>query len=280
MTGPYQMQFDLRVPDGLESIPGTERVFRGRGMGSLEVASFTFGHGLFIPQDVWLTWQSNRIAPPVGYAEKALIGQTEGDAHHIFLTCYGDPPYHVIWLDPPGGVVDARQPHAIADSAELEGIETMLVAARSDAHEVGQWSFCETDVHGVPNDIAGIEAGANGLYPLGDGLHTIRLDRPISPGATNAITYDDDHGTSTGVFKSHPANVNGDAVADVADIGSLIDCCLNETCTPTWGNYSCDIDRSGKVGAADLLRLIDLLNGADTFAPWMASDLPPDECEP
>ena len=59
-----------------------------------------------------------------------------------------------------------------------------------------------------------------------------------------------------------------------ADIGSLIDCCLNETCTPTWGIYSCDIDRSGKVGAADLLRLIDLLNGAGAFDEWMGSGIP------
>jgi hypothetical protein len=45
---------------------------------------------------------------------------------------------------------------------------------------------------------------------------------------------------------------------DCTDMIVLVDCCLNGLCTPPFGQYSCDIDQSGAVTSADVLRLIDL----------------------
>lgn len=38
-----------------------------------------------------------------------------------------------------------------------------------------------------------------------------------------------------------------------------------EVDTPTYGDYSCDMDHSNACGPADILRLIDLLNGSSKF---------------
>jgi hypothetical protein len=66
------------------------------------------------------------------------------------------------------------------------------------------------------------------------------------------------------------ANLTSDAL----DIVAMSACCLNEFCVPAYGEYSCDIDHSGTTTAADLVRLLDLLNGAGEFTrPWEGEDL-------
>ena len=151
------------------------------------------------------------------------------------------------------------------------------------------------------------------------GVYTITLERTITVGAVTTVTY---KGTgATGHFTSHPANVNGDAMADRLDVLRAIDCVrdLNRTATPPtppyqggergrgarqlpstsrrpptavcptashqppsgesepciWGIYSADVDQDGQVGPADILRTIDLLNGAGSFDAWDATPAPP-----
>jgi len=52
------------------------------------------------------------------------------------------------------------------------------------------------------------------------------------------------------------------------DILAIIDI-LNLVRPAPWGAYSCDADQSGVCGPADILRVIDLLNGPDQFDPWL-----------
>ena len=41
-----------------------------------------------------------------------------------------------------------------------------------------------------------------------------------------------------------------------------------------WGLYSGDLDHSGVIAPADILTLIDLLNGTNGFAEWYGTALP------
>jgi len=40
-------------------------------------------------------------------------------------------------------------------------------------------------------------------------------------------------------------------------------------------DYRLDMDRSGVAGPEDILRLIDLLNGAAAFEPWLDATIGP-----
>jgi len=63
-----------------------------------------------------------------------------------------------------------------------------------------------------------------------------------------------------------PVDVNGDGASDPADVLRLIDC-LNGFATCEI--HQCDVDRSGVCGSPDILRVIDLLNGAGVYEPWL-----------
>jgi hypothetical protein len=168
------------------------------------------------------------------------------------------------WLDPPDGVVDARQPHPLDNADDLWGIDTILVeAVTGDDRKC--WSFCETNDRGYgPNAI-------DRVTDHDDGTFTITLDRPITPGAVTMLSYALDRDSAS--FTSHPANVDGDSAASPVDILALIDF-LNDVAPLPWGLYSCDMDHCGQCALADILRLIDLLNGAGAFEPWNGTVLP------
>lgn len=53
---------------------------------------------------------------------------------------------------------------------------------------------------------------------------------------------------------------------------------LNAVEQPVWGDLSMDIDQSGVFGAADVLRVIDLLNGAIPYAVWNGVEAPVNTC--
>jgi hypothetical protein len=176
------------------------------------------------------------------------------------------PADSVTWIDPPDGVIDARQPHSPNDAEALQGIETFLVAGPGGGADACCWELCETDFGGhAPNAILDVEDN-------GDETYTIRLERPITASAVTTLTYRG--GDRTGTFVAHPGNVDGDANAAPSDILALIDCLngLEDSCP--WAVYSCDIDHDGVCAPADILRLIDLLNGAGAFESWNGTALP------
>jgi hypothetical protein len=179
----------------------------------------------------------------------------------------------VTFVDPPDGVIDARQPHPTADPNDLQGYDTFIVQAPAGAAENWQvaecWSFCDSDLV-TANDITNVADN-------GDGSYTITLASPISAGEVSTITYTDDTPTEhRGVFISHPANVNSDSQAAPSDILAIIDCLNNVG--PACEIYQCDADRSGVCGPPDILRVIDLLNGAGEYDPWLNSPVP--VCDP
>ena len=109
------------------------------------------------------------------------------------------------------------------------------------------------------------------MTDTGSGVYEILLERPISAGHWTTITHEGDGSYVT--YSSLPADANDSGTSMSNDILEHIDCCLNQICTPTPGDYICDTNHSGVVTSADLLRLIDLLNGAGTFIVWNAKTI-------
>jgi hypothetical protein len=175
----------------------------------------------------------------------------------VSIDCPACPNGPVTFLDPEDGTVDARQPHPISDSSVFWGIDSFLVEAPAGADMNRCWRLCETADTGSSNAIIAI-------VDNGDGTYTLQLDRPITPGAVTTITYIAGDGTETrGEFIFHPANVDGNAFSQGADVVAIINA-INGA-QPAHGMYSTDINWSGSLTPADMLRVIDLLNGADAF---------------
>jgi hypothetical protein len=184
----------------------------------------------------------------------------------------GCPSGMVTFVSPPSGVVDARQPNPVNSPTPLQGISTIMVTA-PEGGSADCWTLCETAQGQTPNSIQSVMA--NGTN------YTITLARPITPGAVTTLKYTRSMGgATTGVFTSHPANVNGDSAAGPNDILRVVDCLnnVNPGVNCPHGLFSRDIDQSGVFGPADILRAIDLLNGADVFIPWNNTSLPMNTC--
>lgn len=179
-------------------------------------------------------------------------------------TCPQGP---VKWLDPPQTVIDARRPFTPTSSPTIEGIRELLVEAPAGADKLQCWQLCETASAGGANRVSSVTRNLDGSLTLG-------LVRPITRGAVTKISYRDDKGaTQTAELTSHPANANGDGFADASDAAALREELLGMPNLPP-GPYSRDIDRSGQFAPADLLQLIDLLNGAGPFVPWAGTPKP------
>ncbi|MFQ5591293.1 MAG: hypothetical protein ACE5HE_09040, partial [Phycisphaerae bacterium] len=184
-------------------------------------------------------------------------------------------PGTVDWASsiPPTGVQDSRQPSDVNDSTALQGIDVVVVTGDPGAED-RCFSLCETVTEDPPNDIADVVEDPPGTY-------TISLIRRITPGGLTAIKYDETRlNPPVGTFKSLPADADANGTSNVEDIIELVECCLNQNCVPAHGDFSCDLDRSGGISGADVLREIDMLHGAGDFSrAWDGELLNPFGCE-
>jgi len=180
--------------------------------------------------------------------------------------CAGCPDGAITFTDPLACNVDAREPHALNDIASPEGITQLNFTGPAGADNESCWSIT------APNSVQNI-------VDNGDGTFTMSLQLPTVALAVTEISYTSDSNVSQETeFISHPGNVNANALTDTADAFSLIACCLTQSCTPAHGIYSCDTNHSGGVSTEDLSRLMDLLNGANTFSVWNQSSKPASMC--
>lgn len=186
-------------------------------------------------------------------------------------TCVPCPPGEVTWIDPPDGVVDARQPHELCNATAVQGIQTITVAASPNARD-HCWTLCESAIAEEENAVTAVTEEPAGTYSLS-------LARPITAGELTTLTYIDFVGAEwTGFFGSLPGDVNADRVTNADDLTAMIDACLNGVTAPPLpppgDRYDCDLDHSGATTAQDLVRLIDLLNGAGEFTSWLDETVP------
>lgn len=166
--------------------------------------------------------------------------------------------------DPLVCTIDARQPSR-PDGAEPDGFDSLSILFVPGASPI---TVDDISISAVPPlaELPGITA----VVELAN-LLNIELDSPIPPGHWTCLTYVPT--AQRFCIGSLPGDVGGDRHSGFPDVAALTDCLLGDgsACRP----HVCDLDRSGRCAPGDMLRLIDLLNGADSFDVWLNRTLPP-----
>jgi len=129
----------------------------------------------------------------------------------------------------------------------------------------------------VPEDFTVLQEG--GLPPapgiatvsvVGGDRVLIGLDRPIEPIAWTTIRHVPTvSGTRLGYL---PGDVDGNGRVDGDDIFALV--LATRGAGGAIDEWALDIDRSGQFNHVDLLALIDLMVGADSFDSYLGQSLP------
>lgn len=187
--------------------------------------------------------------------------------------------YTIIESDPPDGIIDARQDFSTSGLTRrgFDRVRLAFATAFKDPTSHGQLAlgnFTLGDSNGTAPEIVGV-------VPVVDKPTTfdIVFSDPITPGVWTTLTANVER--PDGLVVSDrvrvgflPGDVNGDGTSAPVDILDLIDD-LNHVRVPALNEWQCDIDRSALCAPPDILREIDLLNGAHTSRPWNGVRLPP-----
>ena len=187
---------------------------------------------------------------------------------------FGEPPPQVERTYPGNCALDARQPH------EPDG-------SSPTAWDSIDFHFCPgTDLSGiVPGDFTVRRIPASFPPPMISGVD-IDDDNDVVTVVTNGSFHEQvwtcidfvsgigDNEVCVGVL---PGDVDNDRFSAQIDATKIIN---HLTGAPTgYELYQCDIDRSGRCTAADLIREIDLLNGGDAYAPgYVGMQMDPNVC--
>lgn len=182
---------------------------------------------------------------------------------------------------PPNCVVDARYPHLPNNPAAKRGIGNPTSANPLTDKIRIQLGTPGAPVCGAAKtecwnlcETGGVNQNSiTGRVHLGGGMYEIQLAQAITTGRASTIKYTHESSSDSITYFSHPANVNGNSQSNPADILSLIDY-LNGIGTVPWGLYSCDIDHTNSCLPADIIGEIDMLNGTNGFAVWNGVNKP------
>lgn len=198
-----------------------------------------------------------RFTAKTGECFKIRVGASEGSPMkgtvglNFDLCPVGSPTF----IDPPDGVIDARQPFSPDQPATRQGIQSVRIAGPPGMDNKACWALCETASAGTANAVSA-------AVDNGDGTFTIRFNRPITSRAVTSLTFVQGDATEQRmVMTFHPGNVDGGALSETADIGFLAAVLRSDVDAP-WGGFSSDLDRSGMTTPADLLRAADMRNAA------------------
>ena len=175
------------------------------------------------------------------------------------------PELRLVTSDPPDGAIDARQPNNI-DGSNPTGWSTVQLTFNEDVAGLTPEDFTVTlDPPGPPPFLAFVFVDGNtATLQFGD-----FAEDPFPPGHWTNITHNE---TSCSVRLGYlPGDVDGDGTSGPSDILALIDHLHGVVELP---DHATDINRSGLPTAADILRVIDLLNGAGAFDVWNGVSLP------
>jgi hypothetical protein len=175
------------------------------------------------------------------------------------------PPCHIVSSDPGNCAIDPLQP-SNPDGSDPAGWAEISLTFDGNASDVTMADFSVDDSLPGPPEVQSLT-----VSPAGDTV-TLTFDRRIRLGRWTCVTFiPRDEMVCIGAL---PGDVDGDGTSDSADVGLLIDE-LKGTLDPPLTTCRCDIDRSGTCRPPDLLREIDLLNGGDTYNPWLGGSIFP-----
>ncbi|MGB2984599.1 MAG: hypothetical protein WBE26_01840 [Phycisphaerae bacterium] len=173
------------------------------------------------------------------------------------------------WSFPMNCTIDARQPHD-PDGSNPRGWFVIDLYYWMVEPDLDRADFTVTQVGGQnpPPSVAAV-------LPIPsiteDVIRRVVLSRYIEPGTWTTLTHNESgYSVSVGYL---PGDVNGDGTAGPEDILALIDR-LNSGYHPHFLHWMCDADRSGMCAPADMLRVIDLFNGANAYDAWLGRTLP------
>ncbi len=181
-------------------------------------------------------------------------------------------------IDPPGPpilscAVDARQPHEPNDGKQALGWNRMVMDLACNAATL-PWSLDDFQLTNTSFTQDGLSKSL--VYDDTRARLSVVFD-PIVPGEWTCIEHLDSR--QRWCAGSLPGDADQNRLVTVGDISALINA-INIPPAFQPPIYATDINRSGLTTALDILRLIDLLNGAGDFEPWITRSLPPCPLEP
>lgn len=160
--------------------------------------------------------------------------------------------------------IDARQPHLINYALGLTGLTSWEVTL-SDPCDASQLVSDDFQTSIIPMDVPLPVVTQVDSFPR---PIVLTLDRPAPPLHWLCLTRSGDIPNCVGVL---PGDVNADLVANTADVMAS----LAELSSPTgMSRFSLDSNHSWMHTVEDVVRLLDLLNGADAYTPWLNAQLP------
>lgn len=173
-----------------------------------------------------------------------------------------DAPLAIVASDPPNGAIDARQPSDAAATMGL-GWDTVQISLNGEVCGAVPTDFTVVEENGAPPAPSVID-----VVQLSPSSYQLLLSDLLEPGAWTTVTHVPSASSTRIGFL--PGDVNGNRTSNVDDVTALIGV-LNGASAAEW---STDIDHSGQATAADLISLVDLLNGAQAFIDWDGFTLP------
>ena len=166
----------------------------------------------------------------------------------------------IVDSEPATCAIDARQPQPFLNKGPVTGWNRIQLTMACDQRNVSLEDFTATSGDGSPVIIEDLEIDGAGVQLI--------LNASIQPETWTCF----DNGSSTEVCIGYlSGDANNDTVVNGQDIRDLIDAIEETKPRP---NHMIDMDRNGFQEPDDLLRLIDLMNGAEGSMPLWASSLP------
>ena len=164
--------------------------------------------------------------------------------------------------EPPHCWVDSRQP-SDPDGANPANVEVMdLKFNCPDSQQIAD----EPQLFDLIRDGSSIFRGISTVVANTPDAGWVRLTLrdPIHAGVWTCVNYA--RSNQNVCVASLPGDANQDLATEAAaDLVRLIGCVKGQA---TCELNACDMDRSGLCAPGDVLRVIDLFNGGDTFAVW------------
>jgi subtilisin family serine protease len=173
----------------------------------------------------------------------------------------------IVSSSPPSGAIDARKP-TDPDGSNAYGWQVLDLTFTVYASLQTPADFAVSQDGGV-----GVAPTIMGVAASDDQHLTVTLETIIETRAWTTITHINS-GTSVrlGYLPGDVGDVNANHVSDAADVTAIVDA-LNGV-LPTKPIWSMDIDRSDAVTGADILEVVDLLNGAGAYEAFLGATLP------
>ncbi|UCC30512.1 MAG: S8 family serine peptidase [Phycisphaerales bacterium] len=177
-------------------------------------------------------------------------------------------PTQIVASSPPDGEIDARQPSR-PDGSSPAGWQWVDLTFGGEVSQIAELAIEDFAVTQEGGGAAAPPVVA--VLPVEGQERVVRviLGEKISVKAWTILTH---IGSGTSVHLGYlPGDVNADGTSAPADILRVIDALNGVVELPIW---SVDVDRSGVAAPPDILRVIDLLNGAGTYEPFLNATLP------